>query len=85
MATDSVQAKKRINIELPKTIIDKLDTLASKVNSSRSELIRRLISESLAEKERGEIELAMKEGYVANYDFIKESGKEWDFTSGDGI
>ena len=36
-------------------------------------------------KESGEMELAMKEGYKANYGFIKESNKEWDFTSGDGI
>ena len=85
MATELAQTKKRINIELPGIIIHKLDKLARKVDSSRSELIRRLISESLAEKERGEIELAMKEGYAANYGFIKESGKEWDFTSGDGI
>jgi hypothetical protein len=56
-----------------------------KVEFSRSELIRRLISESLAQKERGEMELAMKEGYEANYGFIKESNKEWDFTSEDGI
>jgi len=75
----------RINIELTGTVVDKLDRLARKVNSSRAELIRRLISESLAEKEREEIDLAMKEGYVANYGFIKESSKEWDFTSGDGI
>jgi len=85
MATELGQTKKRINIELPGIIIHKLDELARKVDSSRSELIRRLISESLVEKERREIELAMKEGYVANYGFIKESGKEWDFTSGDGI
>ena len=65
----------RINIELTGTVVDKLDRLARKVNSSRAELIRRIISESLAEKEREEIDLAMKEGYVANYGFIKESSK----------
>ena len=32
-----------------------------------------------------EMERAMKEGYMANYGFIKESGEEWDFTLGDGI
>jgi len=85
MATGLAQTKKRINIELTGTVVDKLDRLARRVNSSRAELIRRIISESLAEKEREEIDLAMKEGYVANYGFIKESSKEWDFTSGDGI
>jgi len=84
MATDAVQAKKRINIELPIAILEKLDTLACQVNSSRSELIRRLLSERLAEKEREEFERAMKEGYLANYDFIKESSEELDFTLGDG-
>ena len=39
----------------------------------------------VAQKEREEMELAMKEGYSANYGFIKESSKEWDFISGDGI
>jgi len=85
MATKLAQTKKRINIELPGIIIHKLDKLARKVDSSRSELIRSLISESLAEKEREEIESAMKKGYLANYGFIKESAREWDFTSGDGL
>ena len=31
------------------------------------------------------MESAMKEGYVANYGFIKESSDEWDFTAGDGV
>ena len=85
MATELAQTKKRINIELPGIIIDKLDKLARRVETSRSELIRRLISESLIQKEREEMEWAMKEGYVANYGFIKESSREWDFTSGDDI
>jgi metal-responsive CopG/Arc/MetJ family transcriptional regulator len=85
MATDAIQTKKRINIELPNIIIEKLDKWASRVHSSRAELIRRLISETLAEKEKEEMEWAMKEGYMANYDSIKESSKEWNFTSGDGI
>ena len=85
MVSDIVQTKKRINIELTKAIIEKLDKFAGQVNSSRSELIRRLISEKLAEREKDEFEQAMKEGYLANYDLIKESSKEWDFTLGDGL
>ena len=85
MATAFAQAKKRINIELPGIIIDKLDKLARSVDSSRAELIRGLISERLMQKEKEEMERAMKEGYTANYGFVKESSKEWDFTSGDGI
>lgn len=85
MATDSIQPKKRINIELPNIIIEKLDKLAYRLHSSRAGLIRRLISEKLAEKEKEEMKRAMKEGYMANYNFIKESSKEWNFTSGDGI
>ena len=85
MTTELAQTKKRINIELSGIIIGKLNKLARRVDSSRAELIRRLISESLIEKEREEMESAMKEGYLANYGFIKESSEEWDFTSGDGI
>jgi metal-responsive CopG/Arc/MetJ family transcriptional regulator len=85
MATQAAQTKKRINIELPGIILEKLDNLARRVHSSRAELIRRLLAEKLAEKENEEIEQAMKEGYTANYDFIKESGEEWDFTLEDGI
>jgi metal-responsive CopG/Arc/MetJ family transcriptional regulator len=85
MATQAAQTKKRINIELPGIILEKLDNLAQRVHSSRAELIRRLISEKLAEKENEEMERAMKEGYKVNYGFIKESGEEWDFTLGDGI
>jgi len=85
MTTELAQTKKRINIELSGIIIGKLDKLARRVDSSRAELIRRLISESLIQKETEEMESAMKEGYLANYGFIKESSEEWDFTSGDGI
>lgn len=85
MATQAAQTKKKINIELPGSIVEKLDNLARRVHSSRAELIRRLISEKLAEKEVEEIERAMKEGYMANFGFIKESSEEWDFTLGDGI
>lgn len=85
MTAQLVQTKKRINIELSGMVIKKLDSLARKADCSRSQLIRNLICESLAEKERTEIELAMKEGYSANYDFIKESSEEWNFTSEDGI
>ena len=85
MATPTAQTKKRINIELPGNIVEKLDKLARRVQSSRAELIRSLISEKLAEKENEEMERAMKEGYMANYGFIKDSGEEWDFTLEDGM
>ena len=85
MAAQAAQTKKRINIELPGIILEKLDNLARRVHSSRAELIRRLLAEKLVEKENEEIERAMKEGYTANYGFIKESAEEWDFTLGDGI
>ena len=85
MGTNAAQTKKRINIELPQIIIEKLDRYARKIKSSRSELIRGLISEKLAEKEKKEFELAMKQGYLANYDFIKESSAEWDFTLEDDL
>jgi len=54
------------------------------MNSGRDELIRRFISEKVAEKEEQELEHRMRKGYLANYDFIRESSAEWDFTLGDG-
>ena len=85
MATPVAQTKKRINIELPGNTLERLDNLARRVHSSRAELVRKLISEKLAEKENEQMERAMKEGYIANYGFIKESGEEWDYTLGDGM
>ncbi len=76
MAISAAQTTKKINIELSNIIVEKLDQLASGVNSSRSELIRVLLAEKIAEKETEEFERAMKEGYTANYDFIKESNAE---------
>ena len=70
---------------MPDVVIEKIDRLARRISFSRSEIIRRLISEGLAQKEREEMELAMKEGYVANSNFIKESSEEWDFSNGDDI
>ena len=87
MELHSVQlkSKRRINIDLPGGMVEKLDELACHGNCSRSELIRILISEKLAERESEEFERVMKEGYLANYNFIKESSTEWDFTLGDGV
>jgi metal-responsive CopG/Arc/MetJ family transcriptional regulator len=85
MASNGVQAKKRISIELPKVIIEKLDGLARRVRTNRSELIRLFVAEKLSEKEKEEFERDMTEGYLANYDFIDKSSKEWDFTLKDGL
>lgn len=85
MAKGASQLKRRINIELTEASIGKLDALAHKVNSSRTELIRVLIDESLAQKEKQEMERALEEGYTANYAFIQESSEEWDSTLGDGM
>jgi len=85
MASNVVQAKKRISIELPKATIEKLDVFARRVQSSRSELIRLFVAEKLAEKEKEEFERSMVEGYLANYDFIKKSNNEWDVTLEDGL
>ncbi len=85
MESSVVQLKKRINIELPEIIIAKLDSLARGINSSRSELIRRFLIEKVAEKEKEELKQSLKEGYLANHDFIKESSREWDATSKDGL
>lgn len=85
MQPNTERIKKRINIELPQIIIEKLDALAGRMESTRSELIRGLLAEKLAEKEKEEFDLAMKKGYLANYAFIKESNEEWDVTLEDGL
>jgi metal-responsive CopG/Arc/MetJ family transcriptional regulator len=81
MAPSAVQT---ISVELPEIVIFRLDTLARRMNSSRGELIRRFISEKVTESEVQELEQSMIAGYTANYDFIKESSAEWDFTLRDG-
>jgi len=78
MESSVVQTKKRISLELPEIIVDRLDSLARRMNFSRGELIRRFISEKVAEKEGQELEHSMKEGYLTNYDFIRESSAEWE-------
>ena len=85
MARNGVQAKKRINIEVPTVIIERLDRLARRSQKNRSELIRLFVVEKLAEKEKEELERDMAEGYQANYDFINKSSKEWDFALKDGL
>jgi metal-responsive CopG/Arc/MetJ family transcriptional regulator len=81
----SAVRKKRINIELPETIIEKLDGLARRTNSSINELIRAYLVEKVSEKEKEEMELGMKEGYLENYDFIKESNSEWESSLKGGV
>lgn len=85
MASNGTQVKKRISIEMPKVIIEKLDVFARRDQTNRSELIRLFVVEKLAEKEKEEFERDMAEGYLANYEFIEESSNEWDFTLKDGL
>ena len=85
MARNGIQAKKRINIEVPTVVIERLDRLARRVQKNRSELIRLFVAEKLAEKEQEELEREMAEGYQANYEFIDKSSKEWDFSLKDGL
>jgi metal-responsive CopG/Arc/MetJ family transcriptional regulator len=85
MNTCTIRKKRRINIELPETIITQLDGLARRMNESRSEVIRKFIIEKVLEKEKEELERSMKDGYLANYDFIKQGSSEWDSSFEDGI
>ena len=84
MVSRGAQAKKRISIDLPEVILARLDGLARRERTNRSELIRLFVAEKLSEKEKEEFERDMAEGYLANYDFIDKSSKEWDFALKDG-
>ena len=74
METDLTCKTKRISIELSEPLVDKIDNLARKVESSRSELIRRLIPKACLKR------IMKKKRALANYEFAKESSREWDFT-----
>ena len=77
--------KKKINIEIPQDLVGKIDRLSKKNDAARSETIRKLLTEKIAEEEKKEFQEVMRQGYLANYDFSKASNDEWDFTLKDGL
>ena len=77
--------KKKINIELPQDLVGKIDRSSRKKDVSRSETIRKMLAEKIAEEERKEFLEAMKQGYLANREFSQASSDEWDFTLKDGL
>ena len=85
MVSDKNPAREDFYIELPQTVVAKLNQLAGRLLIGRSELIENLISEKLHEMEKEEVESSMKEGYLVNYNFIKESCEEWDVTLEAGL
>ena len=77
--------KRKINIEISQDLVTKIDRLSKKNDAARSETIRNLLTEKIAEEEKKEFLEAMKQGYMANYEFSKTSSEDWDFTLKDGL
>ena len=72
-----------------KLTLEELNKIALSVGRNTHDFLSVVENEQELEheeiKEEETFELEMKEGYLANYDFIKESSQEWDFTLGDGL
>ena len=56
--------KRKISVTLPDLLLDEVDTLASSLNRSRSELITMALKKYLNEKKSVEIKEQLKKGYL---------------------
>ena len=57
-------AKRKISVILPDLLLDEIDTLASSLNRSRSELISSVLKQYLKERKSVELEEQLKKGYL---------------------
>ena len=57
-------AKRKISVTLPDLLLDEIDTLASSLNRSRSELITTVLTQYLRERKSVELEEQLKKGYL---------------------
>ena len=56
--------KRKISVTLPDLLLEEVDTLASSLNRSRSELITMALKKYLNEKKSVEIKEQLKKGYL---------------------
>ena len=57
-------AKRKISVTLPDLLLEEVDTLASSLNRSRSELIAAVLSQYLKERKSIELKEHLKKGYL---------------------
>ena len=57
-------AKRKISVTMPDLLIDEVDTLATSLNRSRSELIVTVLKQYLKERKNVELKEQLKKGYL---------------------
>lgn len=57
-------ANRKISVTLPDLLLEEVDTLASSLNRSRSELIAAVLSQYLKERKSIELKEHLKKGYL---------------------
>lgn len=57
-------AKRKISVTLPDLLLEEVDTLASSLNRSRSEIIAQMLRQYLREKKSVELKEQLKKGYL---------------------
>lgn len=58
------QAKRKISVTLPDLLLEEVDTLASSLNRSRSEIIAIVLNQYLKERKSVELKERLKKGYL---------------------
>ena len=57
-------AKRKISVTLPDLLLEEVDTLASSLNRSRSEIITQMLRQYLRERKSVELKEQLKKGYL---------------------
>lgn len=57
-------AKRKISVTMPDLLLDEVDTLATSLNRSRSELIVTVLKQYLKERKNVELKEQLKKGYL---------------------
>ncbi len=58
------QAKRKVSVTLPDLLLEEVDTLASSLNRSRSEIIAIVLKQYLKERKSVELKEHLKKGYL---------------------
>lgn len=76
---------KRVILSIPAPLLECSDEMASRLNVSRSELIREAVREYIKKVSAASLKKRLAEGYRANASLLKQVSKEFKFVDAENL
>jgi metal-responsive CopG/Arc/MetJ family transcriptional regulator len=78
-------ATKKICLNIPSLLLEKIDEEAANLNITRSELTREALESYAKSVSAARLEKELKEGYIANAELAKKVCEEWKFVDAENL